>query len=417
MTMWPPPHIAGINGATPSIAVAVVSERLDLAEAVASRLTEHTRWYRQRLFLDGELLEPERLAKELMSDPASVVCFGPDVPLSLAFAVAELIDRDHPDVSQIVVTSPTGDIWREALRTGVRELVSPSAIDVELGPALTRSFERATRVRDHRSSVATGPTTGKVIVVLSPKGGSGKTMLSSNLAVTLAGSGVGSVVLADFDVQFGDSASSLGLVPAHTLADLAAAREIDGTMLKVYLTPHESSGLFVLCGGTSPEAGDAVTEEHTRRIVHLLARDFDYVIVDTAAGLDETALAVLEEATDVVLVSSLDVSSIRSLGKEIQALDRVGLLSIRRHFVLNRADARVGLEVADVETALGMGADAAVPSSRMVPLSMNQGRPLALEDPDSPVAKEIARFARTITGQPDPQSERSSLLRRRRRLA
>lgn len=412
MSAWAPPTVPATGAAA---LVAVVSERAEIAQAIASRLSASTRMYRQRLHLDGTLLEPERVAKEIMAEASAIVLFGPDVPLPLAFAIAGIIDRDHPEVSQLLVTSPTGDIWREALRTGVRDIVSPSALETELGAALERAVERAARVRDQRSSVPSAPVTGRVIVVLSPKGGSGKTMLSSNLAAILARQNGGSVVLADFDVQFGDSASALGLVPAHTLADLAAAREIDGTMLKVYLTPHEPSGLFVLCGATSPEQGDVVTDDHARRIVRLLARDFDYVVVDTAAGLDETALAVLEEATDVVLMSSLDVSAIRSLGKEIQALDRIGLLSVRRHFVLNRADARVGLEVADVETALGMEVDASVPSSRAVPLSMNQGRPISIEDPSSPVSQEIARFARSLTGAPEPAGERSRGLLRRRK--
>lgn len=414
MSGWPPPvNTTRSSGAT--ALVAVVSERVELAQIIATNLSSTTRMYKQRVRYDGALLEPERIAKEIVAEASGIVCFGPDVPLTLSFAVAEIIDRDHPEIAQIVITPPTSEVWREALRTGVREIVSPGALEVELGEALVRSAERAVRVRDKSSSTSTAPTNGRVIVVLSPKGGSGKTMLSSNLAVTLAQMGVGPVVLADFDVQFGDSASSLGLVPENTLSDLASAREIDGTMLKVYLTPHEPSGLYVLCGAASPEEGDVVTEDHARRIVRLLARDFAYVVVDTAAGLDETALAVLEEATDVLLMSSLDVSSIRSLGKEIQALDKIGLLSVRRHFVLNRADARVGLELTDVEAALGMTVDAAVPSSRLIPLSMNQGRPISIDDPAGAVASEIRRFAQSLAGVTEVAEERGGLIRRRKR--
>jgi pilus assembly protein CpaE len=168
--------------------------------------------------------------------------------------------------------------------------------------------------------------------------------------------------------------------------------------LKVYLTAHEPSGLFVLCGALSPEDGELVTEAHVRRITQMLARDFAYVVVDTAAGLDEAALAALDEATDIVLMTSLDVTSVRSLGKEVQALDRAGLLNVKRHFVLNRADSKVGIEVGDVEAALGMKADASIPSARAVPFTMNQGRPVVLESPNEKVAQEITRFARTLAG-------------------
>jgi pilus assembly protein CpaE len=189
---------------------------------------------------------------------------------------------------------------------------------------------------------------------------------------------------------------------------------IDPTTLKVLLTRHEASGAFVLCGPDSPEEGESVTAEHAGRIVDLLADDFAYVVVDTPAGLDERTLTVLERATDVVCVTSTDVSSIRSLGKEIVLLDRLGLLAARRHFVLNRADARVGIETADVETALGMTINAAVPSSRAIPLSMNQGRPIVIDTPSSPVARELVRLADRIAGRDEDAARRTRLPWRRK---
>jgi pilus assembly protein CpaE len=232
-----------------------------------------------------------------------------------------------------------------------------------------------------------------VIVVLSPKGGSGKTMLTTNLGVALAASQLGQTAVVDLDCVFGDVASVLGLVPERTLGQLASVPGFDSTMLKVFLTRHERSGLYVLPGSGRPEEGEAVTDEVAGRILDLLAKDFPFVVVDTAAGLDERALAAIDHATDIVLLASMDVASVRNLGKEIDALDRLGLTAARRHFILNRADARVGLEIADVEAAIGLKVEAALPSSRLVPLSMNQGRILVLDETDSPVARELLAFA------------------------
>jgi pilus assembly protein CpaE len=303
----------------------------------------------------------------------------------------------------VLVAAPDADVLRDALRTGVRELIEPDRVDLEIGESIDRAAERAARAREQWPAMPApdAPPTGKVIVVLSPKGGSGKTMVSSNLAVALAQRENSSVALVDLDVQFGDSATALGLTPERSIGQLATMPAIDSTTLKVFLTPHEASGAFVLCGSDSPDEGEAVTAEHAGRIVELLSNDFQYVIVDTPAGLDERTLTALEHATDVVCVTSTDVSSIRSMGKELGVLGRLGLLSCRRHFVLNRADARVGIEVTDVETALGMGTDAAVPSSRAVPLSMNQGRPIVLDSPSSPPARELLSLAHRIEGRED----------------
>ncbi|MFP3902106.1 MAG: CpaE family protein [Acidimicrobiia bacterium] len=389
-----------------------MSGRAELGELVRAVAGDGSRVGLHR-WGEGEApVEPEQIAAELAAADAGVVCIGDDVPLHVAFGIAAAIDRAHAHMNVVLLAAPWPEVWRDALRCGVRDVVDPHGGAAELGQAMVRAVERAAQLRDLRESApAAGPPTARVVVVLSPKGGSGKTMVASNLTAALAGVAEGPVALVDFDVQFGDSASAFGLVPEHTLGQLALASGLDATTLKVFLTPHEPSGAFVLCGADSPDEGEAVTDQQAGRVIELLEKDFACVVVDTPAGLDERTLAVLERATDVVFVSTLDVSSVRNLGKEIEAFDRLGLSSPARHFVLNRSDARVGIEPADVEAALGITVDAAVPSSRTVPLSMNQGRPLVLDDPASAVARELTNLAlRFVPGDhaPDRDQDRGT---------
>jgi pilus assembly protein CpaE len=233
--------------------------------------------------------------------------------------------------------------------------------------------------------------TGKVIVVVSPKGGSGKTAVATNLSASLAQQFPGKVAAVDLDVQFGDMCTSMGLHPEHNLAQVATTPNIDATTIKLFLTPYEP-GLYVLCGARAPAEADVVTHEHVSRVIPLLAADFDYVIVDTSAGLDDRTLAALEQATDILLVSSLDVTSIRSLRKAVEAMDAIGVTT-RRHFVLNRADAKVGLRVSDASEAVGLPIVAMIPSCREVPLSMNVGTPVIKLEPRSEVAKRMKQLA------------------------
>jgi pilus assembly protein CpaE len=97
----------------------------------------------------------------------------------------------------------------------------------------------------------------KVIVVVSPKGGSGKTAVSSNLAVALAERHPGRVVAVDLDVQFGDLGLALSVTAEHTLAQLARSSQIDPTTVKLHLTPT-TRGLFVLAGATDPVDADSI---------------------------------------------------------------------------------------------------------------------------------------------------------------
>jgi len=404
------------------VTVALVTESHELVERVRS-VTGADQALVLQPWRNGQPFNAERIVSEVGAETASVVCIGDDVPLDLAIEVAAVADRDHrAEMSVVLVANPSNDLWRDAVRAGVRDIVDPHLVDVELEPALGRAVAWTARLRESGwppppPPPPPPPKSGRVIVVLSPKGGSGKTMVASNLTAALARDGGGAVALVDLDVQFGDAGYAFGLVAEHTIGQLAAAPTLDATTLKVFLTRHEPSGAYVLCGAESPEEGESVTDEVARQIVELLARDVAYVVVDTPAGLDERTLAVLELATDVVLVSSLDVSSIRNLGKSLDALDRVGLLPRSRHFVLNRSDARVGIDPSDVEAALGMKIDTAVPSSRAIPFSMNQGSPIVIEDPKSQAARELTTFthrfvdADATEAAPEP---RSGFLRRRK---
>jgi pilus assembly protein CpaE len=343
---------------------------------------------------EGEQALPaDLIARQVQLTNALALCIGPDVPEDLALQVAALLDEHTAAIGVMLVRTPTAELWRRSAIAGIRDVVDPAATVDDVRISLLGLIDRAER---QRANLVTSTPSARVIVVLSPKGGSGKTMVATNLAVALVSAGVGDVALVDLDCIFGDVASVLGMVPERTIGQLAAMGTVDSTTVKVFLTRHEESGLQVLAGSGLPEEGEAVTPAAIHDIMEPIIHDFRFVVVDTAAGLDERALAAIDLATDLVFVASLDVTSIKNLGKEIDALDRMGVTGARRHFILNRADARVGLEVADVERALGMSVDAALPSSRVVPLSMNQGQTLVLTDPDGPVSAEIARIARRL---------------------
>lgn len=366
---------------------------------------------------DSRPLLPADLVQRVHGSGAVTACFGPDVPVELALAVASQLEIAVPVTGSLLVREPTSDLWRESARAGIRDIVSPVNVPTELEPALKAEAERITLVRAARHEDVPGSDhQGRIIVTLSPKGGSGKTMVSTNMSVALAQAMSTDVVLVDLDCVFGDCASVLGLVPENNIGQLALLSEIDGTSVKMFLTRHEPSGMFVLAGASTPEEGEAVTPEVAQKIISTLARDVGHVIIDTAAGLDELALAAIELASDLVFVASLDVTSIRNLGKEVDALDRHGLTASRRHFVINRADARVGLALEDVEAAIGLELDAALPSSRSVPLSMNQGTVIVLSEPESALARTLTAFARQfMSGDANEQTDdrRGRLFKRR----
>lgn len=332
--------------------------------------------------------------------PAAVI-LGPDLSKDAAFRLAAHFDRFYPTISVLVVAPPDPDVWQRAMTTGTRGVISPDTSDAELRSYLDQALEVSQR-RAEAVGAPAAPTSphGRIITVVSPKGGSGKTIVSTNLAVGLATRAPGQVVLVDLDLQFGDVSYALGVTPQHTIANaVSALDDLDATTLKVFLTRH-GSGLYALCAPDDPAAGEEIPASAVPRVVGLIASQFDYVVIDTPGGLTEHTLAALDLSTDVVLLADLDVPSARGLRKALDALDMLGMRWPHRHFVLNRADSRVGLDKSGIAAAAGLPVDLELPSSRHVPLSLNEGRPLLSDNPRSPASRRLTELVERIINTP-----------------
>jgi pilus assembly protein CpaE len=350
------------------------------------------------------------------SDKVAVAFIGPDLPPQEMIAQAQLLDRDHPHIYLVLCTNPVPGLFEHALRAGVRDVVSPDATEDAIYTVLERALEIAANRRASAPVPVETPEQKRkrVITVLSPKGGVGKTFVSSNLAVALLANQPGSVAVVDLDLQFGDIGNAMHLTPEHTIVDAARAMNGEASMLKVFLTPHES-GLYVMSAPEDPAEADEISYENSITIVRLLSETFPTVLVDTCAGLDSHALAAAEAATDLVFVCSVDVASVRSLRKELDALERLGMTTQRRHLVLNRIDAPGGARPEDVEVALGMEASMSIPTDRAVLAAANQGIPLTYGDQRSNVSKRFLQFANTFFDEPVYEEQKSSFFKFRRR--
>jgi pilus assembly protein CpaE len=352
---------------------------------------------RQRRAVDpdragGPTGDPTGLMVQLAAgDMPDVLVFGPGVPTDTAFAVAAVVDERHPGTSVVLATGIGPDEWLAAMRLGIRDVAAPDADVADLRVVLERAAATAAARQRAASPTAGGRLRGRVIPVASPKGGCGKTTVATNLAVGLARLAPQQTVILDLDLQFGDVATALQLAPEQGLADAIRVKDLDAMALKTFLSPHPA-GLYALCGPDSPARADAITGEDVGRLVDLLAGEFRYVVVDTAPGLTEHTLAVLDQASDAVLVAGMDVPSIRGLRKELEILRELSLTRMTQHVVVNFADRASGLTVKDVEAVIGTAVDLVLPRSKAVPLSTNRGVPLLQSGGRDPVAKELQRL-------------------------
>ncbi len=354
---------------------------------------------------------PEEILARQTGEPLEVLLLGPGILVDKALKLASVFDLMYPEISVILVHETTEKVAVQAMRSGVRDLLSPDADSETIRVMLERaSLSAASRRRGLTPPNEAAREAGRIIAVMSPKGGVGKTTVSTNLAIGLGKLAPMSVVLVDFDVQFGDVASGLQLSPEHTLADaVKGAAANDSMVLKAYLTVHPA-GIYVLAAPLSPVASEHITGEQVGHVLRQLAAEFAYVVVDSSPGLGEHVLATLEQASDVVWVCGMDVPSIKGLRSGLGVLDEIGLLPPGRHVVLNFADKYTGLRVQDVEETLGVPVDVVIPRSRRVPLSTNRGVPLLQEDirdgATHGLRKLVARFDPKVLAKPQKKVHR-----------
>jgi pilus assembly protein CpaE len=352
---------------------------------------------------------PERPAdiRSELEEPGDldVLVLGPGMPLDLALALTTKFEAECPEVAVLLAAPADPGVVLSALRAGARDLLEPDADATAITAVLRRAVGSVARRRIAPSdqSPAEG-TSGRVIAVVSPKGGVGKTTVASNLAIGLAKSARHGTVLVDLDLQFGDVGSALAITPEHSVYDAVHGPARRDTMvLKTFLSAHPS-GLYALCAPESPATAAELTGDDVTHLLEQLASLYRYVVVDTAPGLSDHTLAALDKATDFVFVSGPDVPGVRGMRKELDVLAELGMHPLQRHMVLNSADFKAGISLHDVESALGTSVDVVIPHSRAVALSTNQGSPLLNGTARGPATKSLQKLlARFITPVASPR--------------
>jgi MinD-like ATPase involved in chromosome partitioning or flagellar assembly len=325
---------------------------------------------------------------------------------SLALDVAEDVKslRELADAPLILAAygEPNG-IVETGLAVGAADvLVLPQSAET-----LVFALRKAARV-------ATATDAGKVVTVFSPKGGSGKTVLATNLAVAAARSGQ-ETLLIDLDLQFGDSALTLAVTPRATITDLAAsAGDVDSEKLKAFVSTDSRTGVSVLPAPQRPEEADMIGQAELAAILRAARNAYHAVVIDTGPLFDAAVLAALDHSDRLLLVSNPEVTSLKNVRIGLETIDRLGFDSERVSLVANRLGAAGGVGHADIEQALDTKIAFKLPDDPEVPAAVNRALPVVVADEDSRFARAIVELLPSVFPAPEATEETASTASHRR---
>jgi len=315
----------------------------------------------------------------------------------------------------LLVPEAHTDLVETAFTAGVDDVLVLPQLPETISFAIRKAHETGGRAGALGTFERDTPR-GRVLTVFSPKGGTGKTVLSTNLAAFLAQKSGKRVLLIDLDLQFGDAAIMLGLDPERTMHELVQAPGgLDAGKLAGYLT-HHRSGLDVLAAPMRPEEAELVTESKVLQLLEVARDAYDLVVVDTSPFFYGPMLAVLRPTDQLLMLCGLDVPTLKNVKLSLRTLEQLGFPASRVNLVLNRVSPKVGLTKEDVEGVLGLEVRFEIPNDPVVAPAVNSGAVAALVEGDSEFARALANVAYTLVPAVAPVAEHSVEAPKRRWL-
>jgi pilus assembly protein CpaE len=289
-------------------------------------------------------------------------------------------------------------VMRLAMQAGARDFLTPPVSAPELREALNRIQQE--------SSSGSHALDSRLVAVINGKGGSGASVVASNVAHVLAILGAGPVALIDGDLQFGaipqyfDLTGRDGLLKAVKSVD-----ELDATALDGYMLKHRSGLHLLSCNqeGLALYGAEEIVEADMRikRLLGMLKETYTQLVVDLPRQVDRMTGAVLQQADDILIVMQQSLVQIRDVQRLLLFLRELAVQPARIHVVLNRYDKNMPVNPGDIEKSLHQPCFITLPNDfQVVSQSTNLGIPLFEYKRGAPITKAMVELAGKLSARP-----------------
>jgi Flp pilus assembly CpaE family ATPase len=356
-----------------------------------------------------KLDRPTEMVEVVAAEDPDVIVLGLEEVTGAGLKRLAVIHRAQPKIV-IVLSDNRRKTWTAAqmAASGASDFIPPNPSKARLRTKLAAALSTAEQLREgsvvvtERVVIQDAPVVesrgraatvalARVFTVASASGGSGKTMVASNLAAYLAKATGARVLLVDLDLQFGEIAPSLHLHPQRTIEDLLE----DPEELMESVVEH-SAGFNALCAPADVLAGEKIGPDEVTTILDVARRQFDYVVVDTPPSLNETCLAVFDQSEKIIVTANMDVPSLKNMRRYLETIEKLDVAPDKAVLLVNRSDSNIGLDLQGVGQLFPQGFLAVVPVSREIPWATNMGIPLLEAKPKSDISRQLAEGFATL---------------------
>ncbi len=352
-----------------------------------------------------------QLAQELDPDVVLMDINMPDID---GISATEVIRQKSPHI-QVVILSVQGDpnYMRRAMLAGARDFLTKPPMGDELISAIRRAGEmsHAERAKGAQQRIVattasgvpismssfTPVSKGKIVIVYSPKGGTGCTTIAVNLAIALNNEDT-RTVLVDANLQFGDVAVFVNEQGKNTILEIAPrVDDLEPDVVEEILIKHEASGLRILAAPQRPEMAEKISADQFSKVLEFLQRMYSYVVVDTSSILTDVVLSAIDISDVIVLVTTQEIPAIKNARLFLDLLQTMGINKERVVFAMNRYDKRIAITPDRVSENLKHEVSTTIPlDEKVVITAVNRGVPFMLDNKSQPVGRGIFSLAETV---------------------
>ncbi len=339
-------------------------------------------------------LVDERIARDMSATDLIIVDIRGEV--SSAMASIERL-RAAANGAGIFAVAENADpnLILAAMRAGANEFFTWPPEEEAFSGAIRRTAARRETAQGARPSATT-------LVFFGAKGGAGTTTIAVNCGVELARLSKKTTLIIDLKPGLGEVGLFCGVRPRFTIIDaIDNLHRLDREFLKELVIKHKS-GLEILAGSDQFDRPGATDGGAIEELFRLLARQYEYILVDAGSQINACSVAALYTADQMFLVANPDVPSVRNAQRLLDRVRQLGACGERVRVLLNRAAEPYPIPPKQIEGALGHPIHHTFPSDyKTVSAALNSGVPLALTG-NSDMATQFDGFTRRIL---DPQAE------------
>ena len=350
-----------------------------------------------------------------IQDSYNLVIVGSSFDLTSALSLSEELRVQYPTIGVILLRKKLEqNVVTQAFSSGIRDVIQvndPEAIVL----ACKKSEEISRRQIQNSVRRSDSFSLGKIIVVHGARDGVGATTTAINLTTDLVHRKKFQVCLVDACALMGDIAVRFRVESAKSWINLIGLTDIDDEALES--TIHiNNSGLNMLLAPREVTAQQIDETAFINQIIRGLQQRFQYIIIDTDSRLNEMTRGICSIADQILLLSDLDLASLKNLKVRIKELISLDVKESAISLIINKSDLKVGISPHDIPELIGMGVSNYLPWDIDVTRYANEGLVIVTEKERSEISHKflhvtdylLEQLENAQTHKPKPRSKKSA---------